>query len=134
MNAKNLPLKFTFVALLVAICLYALYAEGLQYGIDLKGGHSLIFEIRTPKAELDALNADLARQTELLAKAVTDEQKLTIQGTIKRIEGEIASQSGFGNYHHMCRAFQRREGMSPIEFRKRRLASRSARHETQRAE
>jgi len=47
---------------------------------------------------------------------------------------EIASQSGFGNYHHMCRAFQRREGMSPIEFRKRRLASLSARHETQRAE
>jgi len=47
---------------------------------------------------------------------------------------EIAGQSGFGDYHHMCRAFQRREGMSPIEFRKQRLASLSARHETQRAE
>jgi SecD/SecF fusion protein len=90
MNAKNLPLKFTFVALLVAICLYALYAEGLQYGIDLQGGHSLIFEIRTPKAELDALKADLARQTELLTKAVTDEQKQAIQGKIKAVEGEIA--------------------------------------------
>ena len=91
MNAKNLPLKFAFVALLVAICLYALYAEGLQYGIDLQGGHSLIFEIRTPKAELDALNTDLARQKELLAKAETEEQKQAIRGTIKRIEGEIAS-------------------------------------------
>ncbi len=40
---------------------------------------------------------------------------------------EIAGQSGFGNYHHLCRAFQRREGMSPIEFRKLRLASLSAR-------
>jgi len=90
MNAKNLPLKFTFVALLVAICLYALYAEGLQYGIDLQGGHSLIFEILTPKAELVALKANLARQTELLAKAATDEQKQAIQGKIKGIEGDIA--------------------------------------------
>ena len=47
---------------------------------------------------------------------------------------EIAGQSGFGDYHHLCRAFKRREGMSPVEFRKRRLASLSARHETQRAE
>jgi SecD/SecF fusion protein len=90
MNAKNLPLKFAFVALLVAFCLYALYAGGLQYGIDLQGGHSLIFEIRTPKAELDALKVDLARQKELLPKAVTEEQKQAIQGKIKRIEGEIA--------------------------------------------
>ena len=94
MNAKNLPLKFAFVALLVAICLYALYAEGLQYGIDLQGGHSLIFEIRTPKAEVDALKAELARQQELLPKATTDEQKQAIQGKIKTIEGDIAHRKG----------------------------------------
>jgi len=90
MNAKNLAMKFAFVALLVAICLYALYAEGLQYGIDLQGGHSLIFEIRTPKAELDALNANLAEQKGLLARAETPEQKQAIEVKIKGIEQDIA--------------------------------------------
>ncbi len=124
MNAKNLPLKFAFVALLVAICLYALYAEGLQYGIDLQGGHSLIFQIRTPKAELDRLNADLAKQKELLAKAATDEQKQAIEGTIKRIEGDIGgrkeSQGGENLAEQMIEILKDRidpQGLANLEWR-----------------
>lgn len=90
MNAKNLPLKFAFVALLVAICLYALYAEGLQYGIDLQGGHSLTFEIRSPEADAKALKAELAEQKKLLEGATTKDAKDAINIKINSLEGDIA--------------------------------------------
>ena len=90
MNAKNLPLKFAFVALLVAVCLYALYAEGLQYGIDLQGGHSLIFEIRSPKTDAKALKIELAEQEKLLKEATTKDAKEAIKGKINSLEADIA--------------------------------------------
>ena len=50
MNAKNLPLKFALTALLVAVCVWSLlWGNGLKQGIDLKGGHSLVFEFKTTK-------------------------------------------------------------------------------------
>ena len=51
MNSKNLALKFLFVAGLIAFAIWAIEAKGLKEGIDLRGGHSLIFEIRSPAAE-----------------------------------------------------------------------------------
>ncbi len=45
MQSKNLGLKFAFVALLVALSLYSIWAKELRLGIDLKGGHILTFEI-----------------------------------------------------------------------------------------
>ena len=90
MNAKNLPLKFAFVALLVAVCLYSLYAQGLQYGIDLQGGHSLIFEIRkTSQAEIDARKADLAAVEAKLKSAKTDKEKATLQQQVDNLKAEI---------------------------------------------
>ena len=89
MNAKNLPLKFAFVALLVAVCLYALYAEGLQYGIDLQGGHSLIFEIKSNKKEIEGLKAELVKQEKLLAEARTPDEKNAIQGKINNLKDDI---------------------------------------------
>ena len=50
MNPKNLPLKFAFVALLVALCAWAIATKGIKYGIDLRGGHSLIYQLKDPKA------------------------------------------------------------------------------------
>ena len=69
MNAKNLPLKFSFVALLVAVCLGSLFfGGGLKQGIDLRGGHSLVFEVRTNKPQIDRLTKTLKdRQDELQA-------------------------------------------------------------------
>ncbi len=46
MIGKNLPLKFAFLALMVATCLWSLHANGLKMGIDIRGGHSLVFEVR----------------------------------------------------------------------------------------
>lgn len=46
MIGKNLPLKFAFLALMVATCLWSLHANGLKMGIDIHGGHSLVFEVR----------------------------------------------------------------------------------------
>ena len=46
MIGKNLPLKFAFLALMVATCLWSLKVNGLKMGIDIRGGHSLVFEVR----------------------------------------------------------------------------------------
>ena len=45
MQAKHLGLKFAFVALLVIMCGYSMWAKELRQGIDLKGGNVLTFEI-----------------------------------------------------------------------------------------
>jgi SecD/SecF fusion protein len=56
MNAKNLPLKFAFVVLLVAISLWGLYSRGLRQGIDLRGGHSLIYEFEDDPGNPNLVN------------------------------------------------------------------------------
>ena len=45
MNAKNLPLKFAFLGLIIALCVWSLLAKKLRLGIDLRGGHAMVFEI-----------------------------------------------------------------------------------------
>jgi SecD/SecF fusion protein len=51
MNAKNLPLKFAFVFVLVAICAASLALKGMRLGIDLRGGHSLTFQYEVREGE-----------------------------------------------------------------------------------
>ncbi len=68
MNAKNLPLKFGFVALLIALSLYTLHARGVQLGIDLRGGHSLTFEYEIREGENE--QAVAANVLETLKKRV----------------------------------------------------------------
>ena len=90
MNAKNLPLKFAFLALLVAVCIWSLSVKGLKEGIDLRGGHSLTFQIRTNADEVNRLKT---RQAELKAKleqAANDEEKTALLDAIKRIESDLA--------------------------------------------
>ena len=55
MQAKNLLLKFAFVAVMALLCVYGLVFQKVRLGIDLRGGHSLIFEIKTNAAEIHAL-------------------------------------------------------------------------------
>jgi len=53
MNAKNLSLKFAFLTLAVAGCLGSLFwGKGLKQGIDLRGGHSIVFEIYGDEPDL----------------------------------------------------------------------------------
>ena len=51
MQPKNLGWKFAFVALLVALSIYAIWAKELRLGLDLKGGHVLTFEVQLEKGE-----------------------------------------------------------------------------------
>ena len=51
MNAKNLPLKFALIAVMVALSIWSISARGLKQGIDLRGGHSLAFEIRPQQGQ-----------------------------------------------------------------------------------
>jgi len=55
MQPKNLGWKFAFVALLVAMSLYAVWAKELRWGLDLEGGHILTFEVQLQKGESRAL-------------------------------------------------------------------------------
>lgn len=88
MNAKNLPLKFAVVAVLAAVCLWSLYTKGCQQGIDLRGGYSLIFEIRTAEAEIAQLRA---RKDELKRELATasPERKTEIQAALARLDEDI---------------------------------------------
>jgi len=44
MQPKNLGWKFAFVAIVIILSILSIWAYGLRQGIDLKGGHILIFE------------------------------------------------------------------------------------------
>ena len=90
MNAKNLPLKFAFLTLLVAVCIWSLYTKGLKQGIDLRGGHSLTFRIRTNADEVNRLKI---RQSDLdakVAQATNPEEKKAILEAAGRLKGDLA--------------------------------------------
>ena len=86
MNAKNLPLKFAFVALLILVSVWVWMAKGPKYGIDIGGGHSLIFEIRTNQAEVDRIDAAIAELTKELASPKEGRAEEDIRREITRLE------------------------------------------------
>ena len=89
MNTKNLWLRFAALALLVAGSLYALNTYGLRQGIDLRGGHSLIFEIRTNEAEVARLEAQREQLQKEQAAAEDEAGKEQLEDRLERIAGEI---------------------------------------------
>ncbi len=89
MNAKNLPLMFAVVSLLVAGCLWALYLEVPENSIARQGGHCLVFEIASNEAEINALKAERAEQEKLLLEARTPEDKKIIQEKICRLDDDM---------------------------------------------
>ena len=70
MTTKHLPLKFAVVALIAAVCIYSLYTRGLNEGIDIRGGHTLTYEV---EMRLDD-PPDLVQQTISLLKKRVDPQ------------------------------------------------------------
>jgi len=91
MSDRNLPLKFALgVALPVAACLAALFTSGLQLGIDISGGDSLTFAIRTYKGEIDRLQAELDKAQQTLKTAKGEDEK-KLKERIGRIEAELKS-------------------------------------------
>ncbi len=101
MNAKNLPLKFAFLALVVALCLGSLFWwRGLRWGIDLQGGHSLIFEIRTREKEMQRLEADKQATQKQLADAEAAGDTATadrLRKTVEGIDAEIQRYASAGD-------------------------------------
>ncbi len=61
MNGKNLPLKFGFLALIVAAGIVSLTTKGLREGIDLRGGAELVYRIQ-PSEDGTPADSDLARR------------------------------------------------------------------------
>ena len=90
MEGKNLPLKFAFLAMAVVLCLWSLFfGNGLREGIDLRGGHSVIFEIQTNEARLEQLREDKQILLAKLQKATSEELKKELSVSIERIDQEI---------------------------------------------
>ncbi len=89
MNTKNLWLMFVLVVLLVGLCIGGYIMKGLRQGIDLRGGHSLIFEIRTNEAEIERLQAEKKKTVQELDQASTEELKQQAQDRLDRIEADL---------------------------------------------
>jgi SecD/SecF fusion protein len=90
MNAKNLPLKFAFLAVLIVVCLWSVFlGNRLRLGIDLRGGHSLIFEIRTNEAEIKRLDADRKALEASLTKATTEQARAPIREELARVVSDL---------------------------------------------
>jgi SecD/SecF fusion protein len=88
MNGKNLALKFVLLAAAVLVFGWALWAYGLDLGIDLRGGHSLIFQLRTPQTEIERIDEQLAALDARL-EAVTDEDdRAELLDTRQQLERE----------------------------------------------
>ena len=126
MNAKNLPLKFGFVLVLVAVCLYSLFfGNKIRLGIDLRGGYSLVFEIRTNQAEISRLKKDRQECQARLVEAKTDAQKKEIDATIARIDEtlkglESTQESTAGLADEMIKVLKERidrQGLRGLEWR-----------------
>ncbi len=127
MNAKNLPLKFGFVAVMVALCLWSLQTKSCRQGIDLQGGHSLIFEIRTPEKEVEKLKADRARlegQKQLAEakgnEAETKDLEARIQSLNWDIERKEREETGRNLSERMIEILKERidpQGLANLEWR-----------------
>ena len=91
MNAKNLPLRFGIVALIVAMCLWSLYTKELRRGIDLKGGTAMIFEIKTNEAERARVTADLEAKQAELATATDDARKKALQDQVEQDKANLSA-------------------------------------------
>ena len=90
MNAKNLWLKFAAVGLLVAVCLFSLFmGNGLRQGIDLRGGHRLIFEIRTNDSEITRLGNLKKEQTGKLQATDDADKQQEIRDLLARIDTDL---------------------------------------------
>jgi len=89
MNIKNLPLKLAFVGLMVALCLYWLFTKGLRGGIDIMGGYSLVFEIRTNEAEIRRLKTNLEDLKRQLKQAETEQKKKELTEAIERVKANL---------------------------------------------
>ncbi|HOF17869.1 MAG TPA: protein translocase subunit SecD, partial [Phycisphaerae bacterium] len=95
MNAKYLWLKFLFVLAVVLVCVWSLLrGGGLKQGIDLKGGHSLTFEIRTYAADIANLKTDREKVEQELQTAADDKARAELQSRIERINAEIKRLEG----------------------------------------
>jgi len=90
MNAKNLPLKFAFLTLMVAVCIWLLFTKGLKLGIDLRGGHSLTFQIRTNADEVNRLKIRQAELDKKIEQTTNPEEKKALVETAKRLKSDLA--------------------------------------------
>ena len=89
MNTKNLPMKFLlFVVVPILLSLFVVGKKELKLGIDLRGGHSLVFEIRTNDRELADFEAQQKAIEEQMATA-TSEQKVDLEKKIAAVKDSI---------------------------------------------
>jgi SecD/SecF fusion protein len=75
MNPKNLTLKFAFVALLIAACIWVVTTSGLKLGIDLRGGHSLTYAVLSD----DTTGAEVQQVIDTLKRRVDPLGLLTLE-------------------------------------------------------
>jgi len=106
MNIKNLPMKFSLLALVVLLCLWALNVlpipvlkgsgPGLREGLDLAGGDSVIFRLRTSEVDVEQLRKQVEKLTADYEAATSEEQKRELRERIDELNEEIDRAQGKG--------------------------------------
>ena len=90
MNAKNLVLKFAFVLLLVLFSLWSLlFGNKLRMGIDLAGGHRLVYNIMDNEAEIKNLKEKMGKLVLERDAATNEDIRKDLDNRIERITQEI---------------------------------------------
>ncbi len=74
MEIKHLWLRFVLLAALIVLAVVVLSVKGLQLGIDLRGGYSLVYDIQSYEDEIQAIRDDLAELEARLLDASEDEK------------------------------------------------------------
>ncbi len=98
MNTKNLLLKIVlFVVLPVVLSIWLFTTHGIKWGIDIRGGHSLTFEINTPQKDVDRLTAQKADLAKQLAAQADPQQKKAIEDRIAALDKQISDLQSSGD-------------------------------------
>ncbi|MFW6065229.1 MAG: protein translocase subunit SecD, partial [Planctomycetota bacterium] len=88
MNGKNLSLKFLLLAAVVVLLGWSLWERGVATGIDLRGGHSLVFQLRTPQTEIRRIDEQLENVEAQLAEVEDQQRREDLLETRQRLESE----------------------------------------------
>ncbi len=103
MNIKHLPMKFSLLALVVVLCLWALNAlpvpflmgtgPGLREGTDLAGGYSLDFKLRSAGLDVAQLEQQKKDLTAKLDGDLTDEERKKAEKALSFIQDKLDRQA-----------------------------------------
>ena len=120
---KNVWLKLACVGIVVVLFLWLLETKKLRWGIDIQGGHSLIFEVKTEEAERKSLEAEEKQLEQKLSAGLTEKELQDVKKQLKWVKDrlDLLTQQGQGNLSNRIIALLKKrvdpQGLRSLEWR-----------------